>query len=1372
MKKPWSVPYLVKKIWPFSGIVARAGLAAAVFVGLFLFPAQAHAARTITSATLNGGSSVTVAPSAAITAVVNVTTTGTGTAARWRSTGWRIAAVPGAVTCVNHANHDGAGVYSETFSITAPATSGTYNAYFIAYNNDSCSSGASATRTMAGAVIVTVTNPVPTITSISPASKNVGDGAFTLTVNGTNFMPGSVVNFAGSSRTTTYVSATQLTAAIPASDMTAAGTFNITVFNPAPGGGTSNAQTFTVTTAFPTATTNAASGVTTENGGASWAATLNGIVSSNGTDTTVSFEYGLTTAYGTSIDATQSPLAAGAVNTAVSADLIGLNCNTLFHYRVVATNSAGTSYGLDSTFTTGSCPSAPFAATDCAAARFGTNLVCTANDVNLTGISVAPGSVSSCVSGTPVTLDVDMTVNFATPDRWDVGIFIANDGKLPTLLPANGGASSCSVDILPITPPTSGYTFPDLDGVPQGQADTCGDGNSAINGGTGSGAKRMTGVTLPCYASADSGGKLFVPFVVSWDNQKSPIGGLCTSNQYPVPNTTSKCNAPLSSVAIEVVVLPKIIKTHGGASFNPGDPITYTITVFNDSGGTLQDSTLTDPAVSGLTVNSVTCATANGATCPTPLTTFKGDIQGSGIVIPSANLPNSSSLIFTVTGTLSGSIGQTISNTAHITIGSHTNSSTDSVTLGSASASKSFAPNAITEDNNSLMTITFTNPTAIAVNNVSFIDTYPSGLVNAASPNVSTTCGGTVTAIAGGLTFSGGTIPANGSCTVSVYVTSATANNYINSVSFTPSSLGSASATLTVNVAVFGAFNACDVGTSCTNTTTPAISRITTKIAGSAFNLDIVALKTDGTRNTNYRNDVLVELLDASNNSGALDAYNCRGSWAIIATLSPNPAFTNPDNGLITVGPFPVPEAYRDVRVRVTNSGGTTKKGCSTDNFAIRPATFTLIAQDTDAQTAGTTRTLNNVVVTIGPAHKAGQPFTFTATAYNAAGIPAPTTNYVNNVGYPSMTLSACAGTACTSSFGTFAPGVTNFTSGTLSSSVATYSEVGAFNLTLQDTDFASVDAADTAASCAGYYVCSAATPVGRFVPDHFDTAVVPTATLPMPCPTGLTCPASYDGFVYSGQPFSIKVSARNTSTCSGIEPDVCTTQNYQGAFAKAVTLTAWDAKGGATQNPGSGVLGSNAVASAAFISGVATLTDTPTYTFGTSPTVPTDIYVRAVDTDSVTSLRAIPENSVEGGVKVVSGRVKIGNAYGSELLDLPMSATVQYYDGTNWLTSLTDSVTNLVLSVPTSVSPQCKSGCPWTTTPAPVSGQVIAGVLSFKLSKPAGGGTGSVDVSISAPDYLLTGSNGAAVDPSKPGRATFGVYKGNNQFIYLREMY
>lgn len=92
----------------------------------------------------------------------------------------------------------------------------------------------------------TINNPVPTTTSISPSSKNVGDASFTMTVNGTNFVPASVVDFAGSARTTTYVSATQLTASIPASDLITAGTYSITVVNPSPGGGTSNAQTFTV----------------------------------------------------------------------------------------------------------------------------------------------------------------------------------------------------------------------------------------------------------------------------------------------------------------------------------------------------------------------------------------------------------------------------------------------------------------------------------------------------------------------------------------------------------------------------------------------------------------------------------------------------------------------------------------------------------------------------------------------------------------------------------------------------------------------------------------------------------------------------------------------------------------------------------------------------------------------------------------------------------------------------------------------------------------------------------------------------------------------------------------------------------------------
>ena len=81
------------------------------------------------------------------------------------------------------------------------------------------------------------TNPVPTLTSISPSSATAGDAAFTLTVNGSSFVNGATVRWNGADRTTTFVSATQLTAAIPASDIAAAGTAQVTVFDPTPGGG-------------------------------------------------------------------------------------------------------------------------------------------------------------------------------------------------------------------------------------------------------------------------------------------------------------------------------------------------------------------------------------------------------------------------------------------------------------------------------------------------------------------------------------------------------------------------------------------------------------------------------------------------------------------------------------------------------------------------------------------------------------------------------------------------------------------------------------------------------------------------------------------------------------------------------------------------------------------------------------------------------------------------------------------------------------------------------------------------------------------------------------------------------------------------------
>jgi hypothetical protein len=99
----------------------------------------------------------------------------------------------------------------------------------------------------------TINNPVPTATLLSPSSATPGGAAFTLTVTGTNFLSTSTVAWNGKGLTTSYVSSTQLTASVPASDIATAGTALITVSNPAPGGGKSNAVAFTINNPVPTA---------------------------------------------------------------------------------------------------------------------------------------------------------------------------------------------------------------------------------------------------------------------------------------------------------------------------------------------------------------------------------------------------------------------------------------------------------------------------------------------------------------------------------------------------------------------------------------------------------------------------------------------------------------------------------------------------------------------------------------------------------------------------------------------------------------------------------------------------------------------------------------------------------------------------------------------------------------------------------------------------------------------------------------------------------------------------------------------------------------------------------------------------------------
>lgn len=125
-------------------------------------------------------------------------------------------------------------------------------------------------------------NPVPAITSLSPASVNAGAGAFTLTVNGTGFIDSSTVQWNSNNLTTTYVSAAQLTAAVPAANIATSGSASITVVTPAPGGGVSPAVTFNINPVGHSPTITYMSPTTSWVGGASFTLRLEGTWFVNG----------------------------------------------------------------------------------------------------------------------------------------------------------------------------------------------------------------------------------------------------------------------------------------------------------------------------------------------------------------------------------------------------------------------------------------------------------------------------------------------------------------------------------------------------------------------------------------------------------------------------------------------------------------------------------------------------------------------------------------------------------------------------------------------------------------------------------------------------------------------------------------------------------------------------------------------------------------------------------------------------------------------------------------------------------------------------------------------------------------------------------
>jgi uncharacterized protein (DUF1800 family) len=123
------------------------------------------------------------------------------------------------------------GTIDATGNYTAPSTLPSPNTVTIEATE-------TTKKSATGSSAVTLWNPIPQISSVSPSQVNVG--AFTLTISGTNFVSGATVTFGGSSLTITSVSGTQIIATGTATAAQAGFSEPLQVTNPNPGSSSSN----------------------------------------------------------------------------------------------------------------------------------------------------------------------------------------------------------------------------------------------------------------------------------------------------------------------------------------------------------------------------------------------------------------------------------------------------------------------------------------------------------------------------------------------------------------------------------------------------------------------------------------------------------------------------------------------------------------------------------------------------------------------------------------------------------------------------------------------------------------------------------------------------------------------------------------------------------------------------------------------------------------------------------------------------------------------------------------------------------------------------------------------------------------------------
>lgn len=718
----------------------------------------------------------------------------------------------------------------------------------------------------------------------------------------------------------------------------------------------------------------------------------------------------------------------------------------------------------------------------------------------------------------------------------------------------------------------------------------------------------------------------------------------------------------------------------------------------------------------------------------------------------------------------------------------------------SPTVSKSFSPISIVANGTSTLTITIANPNSVAITGLAFTDNYPGGgtFKNAATPALGNTCGGTATGNAGAtsLSLSGGSIVGGGSCTVSVTVTATAAGTYgnppsamtVSSANANNGSLVANAATLSVSATIVTSnFDACEATTPCAS----GAARLYTKLVGTGFRLDLVALDSGGSIDGSFVGPVTsIDLIayaaaNPANMAGAINRCPVNAASATI-NLGTNVSFSSGQiSGLLVP---PVAAAYRDVRVRVTYSGANY---CSTDMFSIRPQDLGIGVTDSVGGAFPSTLAAGanfGLFVSGGPGYDG------TPASLDSSAIAQAIRTHVGATDYTGRLLQSGNNSIV------FPAAVSG-----LANAMVQYHDAGSFEVLAQkviDNTFTGVDAAGTdciAGSSSNtpsgpLYGCNIANVAasglfGRFYPSYY--------TLTSSTVQG-ACGSSPNDFTYMGQS---GINAGYTlSAWSQANPASLKLTKYTAGYSNLATVTVVAADGTNVSDLSSNL--SPALTGTWSTGDYAVAVAPRTYARPAAPSGPYDslnVAAGITDTDGA-ALSALDfklgdpsctsscthKKLSSASTKVRFGRLRLFNAFGSEKSDLAMPVQAQYWGGNSWVLNSADGCANLPANAFNLV------GAPTGTSASAVL--LTGGVGTLTLTKPSPVATGSFDVAanlgLSGNDQsCLTSHGGTAAglpwlrsqngncaitydrDPS--ARATFGIYAPETKkTIHVREQF